>query len=430
VTERDHSRTWHFGVLPFAGAGHLNPFIALAEELATRGHRVTFFCREKSRDRVRQAGLACDSIPEEQTPRWTLNACNPLDSAGKSTERSSKLWRLLSEVERDLRQLPSILSKSGIEVLLIDDVIVSGPTLAEYLRLPYFLISTTVPHSWWRTFYSWFAGYRHRSPVLELLEVKMLTVSALRIHGPVKRALNRYRRSMGLAPLAHRGISYPPLAQITQMPQGLDSHGGNAVGSIYHAGPFRRKNSQQAVDFPWDELDDRPIVYVGLGTTRHLQHEIIPKVARACDDLAVQLVVSLGDRFNVDDFQGLPGSPLVARFVPQLELLKVAVLVITHCGANTVLESLAEGKPLIAIPITLDQPALAARLVRRNVAIALPVMRLSVRRIRTAISVVMSDPRYRARAIELQKEIRAQRGTEGAALLIEHKLALGGQPLR
>ena len=36
---------------------------------------------------------------------------------------------------------------------------------------------------------------------------------------------------------------------------------------------------------------------------------------------------------------------------------------INHAGINTVLETLMEGKPMIAIPITHDQPALAARLV-------------------------------------------------------------------
>ncbi len=54
-------RKWHFGVLPFTGTGHLNPLLALSQELKRRGHRVTFFEKPKIEARVRQAGL--DFVP-------------------------------------------------------------------------------------------------------------------------------------------------------------------------------------------------------------------------------------------------------------------------------------------------------------------------------------------------------------------------------
>lgn len=57
----------------------------------------------------------------------------------------------------------------------------------------------------------------------------------------------------------------------------------------------------------------------------------------------------------------LPGNPIVVNYAPQLELLKIADLTITHAGVNTTLESLSNGVPLVAIPITNDQPGVAAR---------------------------------------------------------------------
>src|ERR1700722_12208458 len=48
---------WHFGVLSFTGTGHLNPLIALSQELRDRGHKVTFFEKPKIEARIRQAGL-------------------------------------------------------------------------------------------------------------------------------------------------------------------------------------------------------------------------------------------------------------------------------------------------------------------------------------------------------------------------------------
>jgi zeaxanthin glucosyltransferase len=51
-----------------------------------------------------------------------------------------------------------------------------------------------------------------------------------------------------------------------------------------------------------------------------------------------------------------------------LELLKRATVCITHAGLNTVLESLAQGVPQLAIPITYDQPGVAARIAHKKTA--------------------------------------------------------------
>ena len=58
---------------------------------------------------------------------------------------------------------------------------------------------------------------------------------------------------------------------------------------------------------------------------------------------------------------GYPGDPIVGSFALQLELLKRARLVITHAGMNKVLEALTQGVPMVAIPITNDQPGGVSR---------------------------------------------------------------------
>jgi MGT family glycosyltransferase len=145
-------------------------------------------------------------------------------------------------------------------------------------------------------------------------------------------------------------------------------------------------------------------------------------IAEACQDLDVQLVISLGNRFYPDLVTDLPGRPLVSRYVPQLELLKFAQLVITHGGSNTVFEALLEGKPMVVIPLAYDQPAMAARLARLGLAEVLPVMRLSPSRIRAAIAKLLSDSSYRDAAQAIQAAIRSLRGPECAADIMEKAL--------
>ena len=71
-------------------------------------------------------------------------------------------------------------------------------------------------------------------------------------------------------------------------------------------------------------------------------------------------VISLGGGLDPVRLGQLPGDPIVVSYAPQLEVVKRAALVITHAGLNTVLESLAEGVPLVAIPLGNDQPGVAA----------------------------------------------------------------------
>jgi MGT family glycosyltransferase len=151
-------------------------------------------------------------------------------------------------------------------------------------------------------------------------------------------------------------------------------------------------------------------------------------IAEACRGLDLQLVISLGGRFNPDLFAHLPGNPLTTRYAPQLELLKLAKVVITHGGPNTVFESLMEGKPMVAIPLAHDQPAVSARLARLNIAEVLPVMRLSAGRIRTAVKRVLEDPQYREAAVKMQTELKSLRGVERAVELIEGTLEKRAKP--
>jgi MGT family glycosyltransferase len=136
----------------------------------------------------------------------------------------------------------------------------------------------------------------------------------------------------------------------------------------------------------------------------------------------LQLVISLGGRWPTEMFDGMSGNPLVVNYAPQLELLKRADIVITHGGLNTALETLMEGKPMIAIPKSFDQPAVAARLEGLGVAEMLSIENMSAQRLRCAMSKVLNDPSYRNAAREVQGRIRAIRGVECAADVIEGAL--------
>lgn len=416
-------KKWHFGVLSFTGTGHLNSLISLSQELKKRGHRVTFFEKPKIEVRVRQAGLEFFPIGGDR-PSYKEKKL-PAGNSGIWSEIATlrfNLKRIIHDVEIFLQCTPSALVQAGVDALLINEIALTGPTVAQMLHLPYFIISTSVPHNFgWNAFPS-FSGYRYSASWFSWVQRALLEASTLRMRGPIRYALDEHRRQAQLGPV--RGIqeAFPELAHITQLPKCLDFPRATLPCNFYYTGPFLNRATRASVEFPWDRLDGRPVIYASLGTTRNVQPVVFRMIAAACQDLDLQLVISLGGRFEPELFSNLPGQPLVTKYAPQLDLLKIAKIVITHGGPNTVFEALLEGKPMITIPIAHDQPAVAARLARLKVAEVLPIMRLSAKRIRAAVTKILNDTSYRDAALELQAKIQSIHGSERAAEVIEEAL--------
>ena len=178
------------------------------------------------------------------------------------------------------------------------------------------------------------------------------------------------------------------------------------------------------VDFPWDRLDGRPLIYASLGTLQNGSEAIFKIITDACAGLDAQLLISLGGGLDPARLGSLAGSPLVVHFAPQLEVLKRAALVITHAGLNTVLESLAEGVPLVALPLGNDQPGVAARLKARGAGVVVSRHRLNPARLRKAVLLVLQDAGYRKAAQGLQSVLQQLDGAGRAVDLIEQVLKL------
>jgi UDP:flavonoid glycosyltransferase YjiC (YdhE family) len=107
-------------------------------------------------------------------------------------------------------------------------------------------------------------------------------------------------------------------------------------------------------DFPWDQLrEDGRVIYLSFGSQIYHQPEVFRLVMEATRNLDVQLVIvanrlhgALGD---------LPAHVLTCHYAPQLALLRRVSACITHGGANTVMEALRFGVPLLISPICNDQ---------------------------------------------------------------------------
>src|SRR4051794_23851224 len=141
------------------------------------------------------------------------------------------------------------------------------------------------------------------------------------------------------------------LGQIAQQPREFEFPRRSIPEHVHFTGPWHDPLTRPAVEFPFEKLDGRPLVYASMGTLQNRQHHIFRTIAEACAGLDAQLVLSLGGGGKPEDMalgstgvspvaRGVspsaafrttatrcsPVEPIVVEFAPQLELLKRAAL--------------------------------------------------------------------------------------------------------
>jgi zeaxanthin glucosyltransferase len=138
----------------------------------------------------------------------------------------------------------------------------------------------------------------------------------------------------------------------------------------------------------------------------------------------VQLVLSIGNELDPREIGPLPSNAITMKRAPQLELVKRASVCITHAGLNTVLEAITQGVPQVAMPVTNDQPDVAARIADKKTGLFSPLKELTAPRLSHLVDEVLNDPAYHKNARYFPKTIAATNGLSLAADTLEHAFGL------
>jgi MGT family glycosyltransferase len=398
---------------------------ALARRLQQRGHEVVLFGIADTEARVRAAGIPFHLIGQEDYPLGTLQKLDQRlgELKGLATFRFT-VERVKNTARMILRDGPQAVREEQVDALLVDEADMGG-SVAEHLRLPFVSIAFFPPliqNDRIPPFcFGWAAGHDLFSRLRNRLGMRLLS----RVAAPIFALVNAQRKEWGLKPLKRSTDAHSRLAQVAQLPEALEFETGFRPPVLHYAGPFVDARQRPTVDFPWDRLDGRPLIYASLGTLQNGSEEIFRTIAAGCAGVDAQLVISLGGGLDPARLGSLLGDPLVVRYVPQLEIVKRAAVVITHAGLNTVLESLAEGVPLVALPLGNDQPGVAARVAARGAGVVIARRKLTASRLNAAVRTVLEESSYRIAAQHLALAMSRVDGLAVAADVIESALGIG-----
>ena len=395
--------------------GHINPMTTLARHLQLRSHEVVFLYSSSA------AGLAC--IPDEAKDEYNENRAEISKKSGESAIQQG-MRALMRQAESTLKSLPRIVKTNQIDALVIDSVQFYAELGAIQLGIPYVHVANALQLDFSGRTPLCLSNWPHETTPEALARNRE---GVARFVQAVHDANGELRAQAGAAGLE---IDWDDLsstlsrrALIHQIPKAFDFDSSHWPAHWHHAGPLHDGKGREQVSFPRERITGEPLVYASMGTILNGRVDVFRTIVEAvAKNKDLQLVLSVGDQIDPRQLEPAPKNAIIVKQAPQLELLKQAAVCITHAGLNTVLESLAQGVPQVAIPVTFDQPGVAARIAHHQAGVVTSLDKLTSDRLSRCVNEALQEPTYRNNSRRLQMEIAKANGLSVAADIVEGAL--------
>ncbi len=394
-------------ILSLGGHGHVNPTLAVVEELGRRKHDVTLWVTEEFKKNVEAIAVKF----------------KPVDSLMAKAERPQNvdpqmMVALFSKLimEETLHVLPQ-LEKEWIEdrpdLLLFDNMCLSGRILAEAYGIPAIALFTTYPGN------AQFDLFHHLGTLAGEAQADYEVI----MDGIVSKYGVRW------FPF-HDLFTHAEPLNLVFMPHSWQPHADLFDERFQFIGPCLGTRLSGS-EFPVELLQRHPLLYISLGTAWSDRPEFYRTCFQAFEKSEWNVIMSIGNKTDVRVLGRIPENFTVRAHLPQLEVLRSAHVFLTHGGMNSTMEGLSFGVPLVAIPQMFEQAVTARRIADKGVGISLEGAVLHPDLLRSSVDRAAYDPEIRKQVSILQSAIQATGGAKLAADLIQEygaKLNLSLRP--
>jgi len=417
--------------------GHLIQMLALAENLAARGHVVHVVTSHTRAQEVHKAGaklipweIADDG--EALTAVWR-HATRAQAWAGERI-MLSYLVEHYDTIYESLRKL--LLARRG-DFFVFDRALIPAMDLAFSEGMPFLILSRglAIVHG---------ASWKYPLPYSSLpypmtLPQRVVNLALRAWHMSVffaplmqllakRRAKNRALSTYNPFKAAPVIVGNAPLLELNQP----------VPGNIKLVGPILAKRDKTTGGELTRWLDARSnVVYVAFGTLAILTESQLESWCSGLLQTGFHILWALpGQNFDLLKDVILPrlskedqSRLRVERFLPQQQVLEhssVSVFV-THASANGVMEALIAGKPMVAAPLFGDQCYFAARVQELGVGVRINKTQITEAVIRSTVRRVVETPSYADAALAARTVLRQLDGLGEATRLIEAAVATKGQ---
>lgn len=374
--------------------GHTNPTLGVVRELISRGHQVFYYSYNMMREKIEATGatfVSCDEYDQEQR----LDAKDAV-RVGKDLAFSTQILvdttlALDDTVCEHMREL-------NPDCIVADSMAVWGKAVALKLGIP-FVSSTTT-----------FAFNQYSAKIMKqsLRQMFGMIFSMTKINKNIKR-------------LQEKGYPVKSVLDIIQNDNNTDT-------IVYTYPEFQPCSETFSDKYVFVGPSIRPIenifekksdklIYISMGTVINDSTEFYKKCIEALANKKYQVIMSVGNLINIEDLGAVPYNITISRFVDQIAVLSQADVFLTHCGMNSVNESLYYKVPLVMYPQTSEQDGVATRVEQLGAGIRLKYV--NAKSIKETIENVLHTKSYYEQAAKISERFHKCTGVKGAADKIE-----------
>lgn len=370
--------------------GHTNPTLEVVRELISRGHQVWYYSYNFLREKIEATGaifVSCDDYDIESKLSAKDGARIGKDLAFSTKILVDTTLSLDDKLCAEMEQLKP-------DCIVADSMAVWGKAVARKLGIP-FVCSTTT-----------FAFNRHSAKVM-----KQSIGDLIKMLFSIPKTAKQIKR------LQEKGY---PVNNVLN----LISNDDNTHTVVYTSAEFQPCSETFSDKFAFVGPSIRPavdnikktrnkLIYISMGTVNNDMLPFYKNCITALADTGHQVILSVGHLVPVEEFGELPEHISVFPHVDQIAVLQQADVFVSHCGMNSVSESLYFGVPLVMLPQTAEQNGVARRVGQLGAGILLE--RPDAPSILSAINRVFSDPSYGRNASKLSDGFKRCPGAKGAA---------------
>ena len=388
--------------------GHINPMIGVAQQLFRKRYELAFFAKVDISKQLKKAGL---DIPAFYDTTDKNEEENFLTKGKDFAEKlQDKHWLrnwiktlLIDAVQNQIPVLENIVATFKPSLIVTDPMVYAAAIVAEKTKLPWVGISSSLnpitPTDW-------------VCDLTETLNLYSCEREQLFNDCPVKA---KFRVSDLISPWLNIVFSteeYIPRAW------------SKNDFSFYVGRSYTEDKRGDEQDFPFHLLKKEcKKVYMSLGSQVYYHPELFDSVQKALQRLDIQLIFSVNELINTSFVESLHENVIAVSYAPQLKLLPHIDLMISHGGANSVMECLAHGKPIALLPICNDQFLQAKFVLANKVGQILDVENPQISAYKNQLEALLEpNAEERKNAERIGASFQGHKGPEEAAVLIEKLL--------
>lgn len=379
--------------------GHVNPTLAIAQELVQRGQEVIYYLPDEFQAAVQATGAAFRGYDSKMS-----NISPPafVGTTGARMQAGPMPAMMVDEGRHVLPQVFERIRAEQADYIIYEPMSVWSRIVVRALQLPAISLYPSYAMNEHFNLFSMMA--QQQSQMGAYWKAMMEQMS---------KGIAELCEAYHVAPFDMRSLQMDAELAIVFIPRAFQPASETFDERYVFVGPSISPRPEES-HFPFDQLRT-DLLYISLGTVFNNQPEFFKMCFEAFGGQQQQVILSHGKHVNPAELGSIPENFLLSSYVPQLAILQRARVFISHCGMNSTMESLYYGVPIVGIPQMPEQQANARRVAEMGLGVMLERNAVTAEALRETVTHVMNDAPIHENLKKMQQITREAGGYQHAA---------------